>query len=103
MKRKLEHNFAGINFVHSGRQCFAHSESREVVKQLLATKKELGDLKVSSGTEKLVTKYALSIQDMIKKTSVNLPWPLKLLDLLYTVLFNRGIKSITNKSERLKQ
>lgn len=50
MKRKLETEFAGINFVHSGRQCLVHPntlEISELVQQLLvATKKEVGDLKV---------------------------------------------------------
>ena len=48
LKRKLEREFAGINFVHSGRQCFVYLDTLEIseeVKQLLATNKELGVLK----------------------------------------------------------
>ena len=91
-------------------------EISEVVKQLLATEKELGDVKALPGAKKLVTNCAFSIQDAVKKTSVSLPWPPtssdikienfhcpKLLGFLYKVLLNGDIKSSTNKSERLKQ
>ena len=119
LKRKLEREFARMNFVHSGKQCFLYPETleiSEVVKQLLAAKEDLEDLKALSGDEKLVTKCALFIKDVVKKTSVSLPSPPtssdlksenfhcpKLLDLFYTVLLNGGIKSSINKSKHLKQ
>ena len=119
LKRKVEREFSGINFVLSGRQCFLYPDTpkiNKVIKQLLAIKKELGDLKALSDAKKLVTKSALSLWNEVKKTSVSLPWPPtlsdlknenfncpKLLNLLYTKLLNGGIKPSTNKSEHLKQ
>ena len=43
LKSKLEPEFARINFVLSGRQCFAYPDTdiSEAVKQLLATKNNL--------------------------------------------------------------
>ena len=119
LKRKIETEFTEINFVQIGRQCYVYPDTleiSEVITQLETTKKELKELKALSDAEKLVTKCALTVREEVKEKSVNLSWPLKtselknenfhcrkLLDLLYTVLYNGEKKSRTNKSELLKQ
>lgn len=42
LKRRVEREFSGINFVLSGRHCFVYPDTLEV------SKKELGDLKALS-------------------------------------------------------
>ena len=116
LKRKLER--AVINFVHSGRQCFVYFdilETSEVVKQLLATKRELRS-KTFIRCQKISYEMCFIHQrcskenhcsftmasNIIRFQDQKLHCP-NLLNLLYTVLLNGGIKSSTNKSECLKQ